>query len=562
MVKIKIFDYSTCMIINNFIQNNIQSFKAATISINAFSDTHGELSLASCALEEIRNHQNDIFLPEEKGKRNVLAVCGDWYMDGGKTGYKSNPDKKLGYFQNEMFNSFISEIKKIAANVIPIFTPGNHEFDGGVPLLDDILSNLDSEILITNLNIPCSDGFNKTRNRNKLINQYILEVEDDKNPELKHQILFLGISPVNLLYYQKNLCGVKLTDNILKPQAKVQKDDYSRTLNQCKLIIDNFKQKNPDGFVILMSHTGVGFADNLAKEAPVDLVFDGHEHKTKLRKSNKTPIIPLSKNFQKIINAKLEIDDDGKLKDINIISLHPKRTKQSGILFDLYKDIFRDDMEEIYTIKTPNSKIKTLSDEGVRTGNNYLANFVTDSVLEELRKKDNDIDFFALNSSAIRHPLKAGNDPAVSSFDIMNVLVGIKEEDGNILTTVINGEDLIFMILDNFLFNREKPLKNSLIQYAGLDIDKTKMLQAYDNGASLSELACFVTNTRTNKPIEINQIYKIANVEKYFMKSQNPQIKATKHISKYTGNTVQELFIRHFEQSEGVLFAKCDTRLK
>ena len=38
-----------------------QTFKSATININAFSDTHGELVLANNALEDMRNRQQDIF---------------------------------------------------------------------------------------------------------------------------------------------------------------------------------------------------------------------------------------------------------------------------------------------------------------------------------------------------------------------------------------------------------------------------------------------------------------------------------------------------------------------
>ena len=36
------------------------SFKSATVSINAFSDTHGELSLANNALEEMRVRKNGV----------------------------------------------------------------------------------------------------------------------------------------------------------------------------------------------------------------------------------------------------------------------------------------------------------------------------------------------------------------------------------------------------------------------------------------------------------------------------------------------------------------------
>ncbi len=545
---------------NNYIK--YQSFKAATVNINAFSDTHGELSLANSALEEMKKHQDEIFISEKRGNRNVMAICGDWFMDGGKTGYKTNPEKHLGYFQGEMLNEFIGEVKKLAKDTITLFTLGNHEFDGGVPLLDKVLSQLNLKIVATNMNIAKSEGLAKTKEKNKLIEQYILNVDDDKNSEIKHQVLFLGISPVNLLFYQKNLSGIKMSNNMLKPQAKVKKEDYGKTLEECKQRINKFKESNPNGIVVLMSHTGVDFADNLAKEAKVDIVFDGHEHKDKMRVSNGTPIVPLSMNFKKIVNAKLMIDDNGKLNNIQIKEIYPDKNNMTGVLAEIHKNMFKKDMNEIYTIQSSGGKINTLGLENIREGNNHLANFVTDSILDELRQKDKDIDFFALNASAIRHPLKIGDKPCISPFDVMNVLVGIKEEDGKIMTTELNGEDIVYIVLDNILFNKEMPKKNPIIHYSGLNIDKTEMIKAYENGDDITELAKYIKDARTNKAIDITAEYKIANVEKYFNKSQNPQIKALKHISVYTGDTVQDLFKKHFENSNGFLYAKYDERIK
>ena len=353
-----------------------------------------------------------------------------------------------------------------------------------------------------------------------------------------------------------------MINNMLKPQAKITKEDYEKTLFECKERIKDFKNENPKGIVVLMSHTGVEFADNLAKEAPVDIVFDGHEHKDKIRESNGTPIVPLSMNFKKIVNAKLNIDDDGELKSITFNNIYPEKTNHTGILSELHKKMFNEDLKEKYVLKSRDEGVKVLGLSGIREGNNYLANFVTDSILEELQKKDKNINFFALNASAIRHPLNLGDKPCVSPFDVMNVLVGIKEEDGKIMTTDLYGEDIVYIVLDNILFNSEMPKKNPLVHYAGLEIDKTKMFEAYNSGADLSELSHYVKDIKTGKPVDISAKYRIANVEKYFNKSQNPQIKAIKHISNYTGDTVQDLFKQHFENSDGNLIAKCDVRIK
>ena len=538
-----------------------QTFKSATININAFSDTHGELVLANNALEDMRNRQQDIFCKEEKGKTNVLAICGDWFMDGGRKGYKTSPNKPLEKFQLDILNEFIAQIKKIAANTTVLFTPGNHEFDGGVPLLDEVLASLNASTIMTNLNLEDSSGFKKSISNNKIINEKILEVEDDKNPNLKHKLLFLGIVPVNLEMYQKNLAGVHLTNNSNKPQAFVKKEDYEETLQLCKNKIAKFKKENPNGVVIAMCHTGVDFADNLAKESSVDIIFDGHEHKDDIRVVNSTPIIPLLQNFQKMVNARINIDDNGFLDSIKLKTFNPTNTKRKGPLSRYYYALFKDDMKKRFSLRTNNPNITILDTQNIRSQNNYLANFITDSILEELRKQNPQIDIFALNSSAIRHPLKVSDKKSISSFDVMNVLAGIKEEDGQIMLTDVSGLQLTYMVLDNLLFNKDLPQKNPLIHYSGLSINKTRLLEEYENGASLEKLSEFIIDQKTNKPINPTKSYKIANVEKYFNKSQNSVIRNLKHKSNYFGNTVQNLLKKHFENSNDKLFAKCDVRI-
>ncbi len=548
--------------INNNVYKN-PSFGAASVSINSFSDTHGSLQLANSALEEMRYRQNDIFYPEEKGKANVMAICGDWFIDGNKSGFKTNPKKKNAFFQLDILNEFIKQAKVLANNNLTVlFTSGNHEFDGGVPLLDEVLSNMDAEVVMTNVDTKNSPALEKSISKNKIVNEKIIEVEDDKNPNLKNKILFLGIIPVNMAAYQKETNGVSITDNIPKSQIYVEKEDYENTLNDCKDRIRKFKKENKNGIVILMNHTGVNFANNLARESEVNLVFDGHEHKNNMRFVNRTPIVSLSMNFKKIVNAKIDIDDEGKLKRILLNQFCPLDNKENGPILDLYTKLFKDDIEEKYSITTDNPRLEMLDIHNIRVQNNYLANFITDSILEEIRKKDKTVDFFALNSSSIRHPLRVSESPCISNLDIMNVLEGIREDEGKIMTTEVTGKDIVYMVLDNFTFNEENPKRNPLIHYSGLITDKTNMLKDYKAGKNIEELAKYVTDTRTNEPLELDKVYKIANPEKYFKKSQNKKIRDLKESSSYTEDTVQSLFKKYFEESDGNIHIKCEERIK
>ena len=545
-------------------QNNfyIPNFKAATININAFSDTHGELLYANKGLEELRKRKADVFEPQEKGKVNILTISGDWFMDGGRKGYLTNPTKPNGMFQLDILNVFLEQIKKFVPNNITLFTPGNHEFDGGVPLLAEIFQKLNAQTIISNLDIENSPAFKDSIKDGKLVSQKVLEVEDDKEPSLKHKVLFLGITPVNLVSYQQNLNGVTLTNNVEKAQNKVQPEDYKETLEECKKRITEFKKENPKGLVVLMSHTGVNFADNLARESSVDLVLDGHEHKEDIRIVNGTQIVPLSQNFQRMVNAKFKLDDDGNLDSLNIKTYSPLGNRKKGALFRYYHTLFKQDIKKIYSIRTSNAKAKNLDTQNIRTENNFLANFVTDAIHYEIRRKDPSVDFFALNSSAIRRPLKISMNPTNSSFDVFNVLSGIKDEDGQIMTTSVNGRELAYLIMDNVVFNKEAPNKNPLIHYSGLIIDKTKLLEAVDKGEPLDSYLKFITDIRTGQPIKADKTYKIANVEKYFNKNENGYIKSLKEKSKFLGPSIQELFRQHFVESNGVLHAKCDVRYK
>ena len=108
-----------------------------------------------------------------------------------------------------------------------------------------------------------------------------------------------------------------------------------------------------------MSHTGVKFADTLARESEVDLVFDGHEHKDPIRVVNGTPIVPLSQNFKKIVNAKMKVDDEGNLADIGLKSFSPLDNKTKGPLLKLYRKLFAKDTKNKYSIRTDKENVRS-----------------------------------------------------------------------------------------------------------------------------------------------------------------------------------------------------------
>lgn len=526
-------------------------FKGATININALSDTHGKLPLADRAYQTLVNKKNDCFEKEEKDKINYLILGGDWFISGGKKGFLSSPDKPLMKFQSQVLNKFISEIKEKYPKTKTIFVPGNHDFDGGVDLFMDTMKETEAEIIFSNLDFNNSPKALDAIKEGKFIDSKIDFVSDDKNKDKEYAILNLGIAPINMSYYQSDLEGLNLIDNINIAQKFIQPEQYEKTQNIVSDKIKEFKEKYPDGVVILTCHTGVNFADKCAENIQdINLILNGHEHKSGVRFVNNTPIIEMSQNFKKVINAKIQINDNGSVDKIFIDGKDPLEDEYSdGEIGKFYKNLFSNDLKPTYTLSVKNSGTQELSINNVRNKNSYLANFVVDAILDSINKKDETVQIFALNASSIRNGFRVGEKPTITPFNVSNCLNGINYNQGEIYISEVNGLELSQMVLDNFLFNQIDTEKNPLIHYAGLKINKSDLMEAYDSGKSDEELCKYVILKETNEPIKPDKTYKIANPEKFFIKSTDDKIKELKKASYPLDLNVHDAFSDYFKRN-------------
>ncbi len=522
------------------------NFKSALININAISDTHGRIELADNCYQTMIKY--DTFEKEKRGVENYFLIGGDWFISGDKKGYKTNPNKQIWEFQAEMLNKFIETIKKKYPNTKTRFIAGNHEFDGGEENFISEIDKLNSKTIITNLDFENSKGMKKLIEEGKVVQSDVTFIQDDKKDDVFHPVLNLGIAPVNMNFYMPDLKKVGFTDNIKTPQKEVRREEYQKTEELTKGLIKDFKKKYPNGTVILTCHTGVNFADNMAEEGNIDVIFDGHEHKTQTRYVKNTPIIPLSQNFKHLSNTKIFIDDNGE-KNIQTETFHPDEEifDKKGELGKYQEEIFTEDMKPCFTVK---SKVP-LTLDGVRHENNNLANFVTDSILYEIKNKVKEVDVFALNSSAIRGEITTSKDETknATNYEIMNCMDGLNDNAANILLTSVSGEELTYLVLDNFLFNEKDKEKNPLIQYSGIKINKTDFMKEYKKGKNLKELSNFITLSDTKEKINPNNTYKIANVEKYFIKTTNEKIKDMEKRSVALNLNAKDLFYQHFSSN-------------
>ncbi len=539
---------------------SVMNFKGATININALSDIHGHIEKCDRAYQTMQKH--NVFEPEKKGTANYLIIGGDWFISGDRKGYKSAPNKPLMGFQLDMYNKFVGSIKQKFPKLISLFIPGNHDFDGGRKCFKEVAKNIDSTILSTNLDKNNSKYLADEIKTGHIVESYIDFVSDDKKANVSYPVLNLGISPVNMSYYKKYLSGINFTDNIPQAQKTVKPEQYKKTSERVNSLINDFKNKYPNGIVVLTSHTGVDFAQNCAKEGNIDLIFNAHEHKEEIEQINGTPIINLSQNFNKIVNAKIKLDDDGKKHNILIKSMNPNEETISteSSIGEYYDELFKEDSKKIYTIRCTNPLLTELSTEGIRYENNHLANFVTGILLEQAQKINPLIDIFALNSSSIRGGFHLSDDKNTTHAEVLNCLDGINTSQSDVYVTDVWGEELIMLIMDNFVFNMADKEKNPIIQYAGITIDKTNMLEDYHNGKSFKDLCKYIKLTSTGEQINPNFIYRIANPKKYFEKSNSEEIRNKIYSSTPLNKNVHELFENYFAEHNTITYVP-ETRL-
>ena len=520
------------------------SFKGAHISLNAISDTHGCLSDVSSGYQKIKDNAKDMFLPEKRGNLNIMTIVGDWFMSGTQRGYLSNPNATSNHYQIRFFNEFISNIRALAENIQTFFVLGNHEFDGSVKQVKRIVSKAKTKIICTNLDYENSPLLKKDIINKKIIKSQIIEIPDDRNLEKTHKILVLGLSPVNLSSYNQSK-GIDFIDNVQKKETMLTKKDSAKTVELFDAEIKKFKQENPNGVVILLSHCKSNIAKRIAlKSGKVNLILSGHEHGNAEVKLKNTTFIELFKDFKKISNVKIDIDDNGHIQ-INSKNYHPEIGSKNhrNEMQRFYETIFAKDLKPLCPIHTSND-FEKFDISNIRFDNNSFSDYVTNVILTKIQEIESDVDFFLMGTSAIRRELPTEKQRFVNNWDIINALNGITPENAKIYKGEVSGRNLISIIIDNSELNRLNKIRNAINAYGGLIVDKN-ILKAAQQGASMEDLSKFITVEQTNKPIELDKIYKMAFPFRWIHKyCKIPALK--ENASQLHDVNVKNLFAKYF----------------
>lgn len=545
------------------------NFAGAHLSLNAFSDSHGNLEHLDNFYRSIEENRDELFLENKRGNQNAFVVAGDWFISGDTTGYKSKRGADSHYFQVKFFNTFIQKIKQLSKNMAVYFVPGNHEFDAGDKAFAQVADKINAKILMTNLDFNNSRALKEGIRSGKIVQEDILEIEDDKNPNKRHKVLFLGINPVNMPAYKKGMKDINFINQVPKTQATVDFEDYRETFEETQRLIEDFKKKNPKGLVVVSVHTGVGFAQKLAEElgpSNVNVIFNAHEHKINDERVNGVDIVNLSQNFKKYSNVKIHLDDDGNIEYISKPKVYgplSNRNSDGNSFFTNYfKNLFREDFRPEFKIRSDDSNVRVLDNKNVRFQNSFLANFITDTILSAIQETNPEVQIFAINASSMRGTLNTVSVGGANNLQVIETLGGITHIDASLYKNRVLGSTLMYLIADGLLFNEKSPERNPLMQYSGLIIDRKAILEGLHSGKSPEELTQFVRTAEDNKQIENDRTYTIANVIKYFAKSKNDFIHRTLFAEAEPLNlNAKDLFRNYMEEHKRNLYAKCDVRI-
>lgn len=512
------------------IQGYSPSFKAAQLNILATSDNHGNFLTWPLLAQTVENNKKDIFQKaEEDSTLNLLAINGDWFINPSKNGFITDPDANSGKLQFSILNQFIDFVRKQAgkdAKFDTVYTMGNHDLDAGDSFMYNVMRKAKMNTLITNVDVENSPGIQKVLNKtDKVTKSKVYSIPDDKNPYLEHKVLLLGVTIPSMKFYNPGLLkDMRFFDDCNKKDANLKEEDLLNTFNAVKEEVEKFKEENPKGAVIVMSHTGAPISKMIKKHVPeIDVILNGHDHKNLTSLIGSTNIDSLGKDNEIIKAFSLKFDDDGDLeKEVNTYVSKATSTEKldKNPINTHMRELLTEDLKPLVSVTDISGSEAELpyNELEVRSKNSYLANYLTSAVKRSVRKLtgENDV-IVGIQSSIIRGGLK--NDS--NNLAIMKIFDGVSEDLSNVKIGALSGEELVGLITENVKSNLKNPKRNTLIQWSDIKINRT-LISDIVEGKSKKDFsdAIQVRNNITNEfePINLNKKYKIAIGEKFLVK--------------------------------------------
>ncbi len=513
-------------------KNHAQSFKAGKLNILAMSDNHGNVRTLPNVEKTIKKFKNEIFPKgDEKSTVNIFAIAGDYYINPSKKGFltpmnrnKTNGDVQAG-FLTKLINS-VKNVLKTSSRFETVFTLGNHDLDGGDKFIMNTLASQPLTTIMTNVDMKKSPIVTDLMNQGKdIVQSKVIEIDDDKDPNLKHHALFLGVTIPSMDFYNPGLLKeMEFYDNSNKKDAQLKEDDLQETFESVWQQVSDFKEKYPKGAVILSSHTGNRISEMIREHvSDIDVILNGHDHVETISFQGKTTIFSLGKDNELLLGLSFEFDDLGDLKTIRENSYHPliidMNDGQQSEMKDFLDENFKEDVTPIVAVRDLSGETNMLHyDESIRFSNSYLANYLTSAVKRSVREVRPSIDAIAIQSSVIRGGIKDRS----SNLDLMKVFDGVSEDLATVKVGKVKGNQLMDLIVENVNDNLKNKTRNTLLQWSDIQVNRT--LIAKINSGEVKdkkyEDAIRIRDKKTKEfvPLESDKNYEILLPEKYLLK--------------------------------------------
>ena len=511
-------------------QTTSVNFNGARVNILATSDNHGNVHSLPKFVKTVETNKGDIFLnSEDNSTLNIFAIAGDWFINPSKKGFFTNPNSTNGDIQLRFLKETISSIKEATgkgSNFETIFTMGNHDLDGGDSFIYKVLRTVPMKSLITNVDMQNSPGMRTCQGKNddKIAKSFVFEIPDDKNPDMKHKVLFVGATIPTMDFYNPSLLKrMCFLDNGNVKDANLKEQDIQKTIGAIAEEVNKFKAENPKGAVVLLSHMGDRLSKIVRDNVPqINVILNGHDHIAKTSLKGKTNINSLGKDNEFIKALNLYFNDDGNLETTDMSMFFTDLTLTDDLaqhpLQLFLKESFKEDMISHLEINDPSGDITEL-DYGneIRFSNSYLANYLTSAVKRSISKIDPDVFSVAIQSSIIRGGLKDGSN----NLDLMKVFDGVSEDLSTLQIGSVSGEELVGLITENIKANLKSPTRNTIIHWSDFQIDRTLISEIQSGKSKKSYDEAIKARNPISKqfePIDLMKYYKIVLPDKFLIK--------------------------------------------
>lgn len=517
------------MLINNL--NNI-TFGKSQINIISMADNHGDILGLPQVIKTLQANSDEILdNGDSPSTQNILAISGDYFMNPGKKAMLTKPNKTFGDVQFSFLKKLIVDIRKYfgqRSNFHTIYTPGNHCYGGGDEWL---YSKLESEqdirmdTIMSNIDMEKSPYLARLlKKSNNLSTHKIYEVQDDKNPNLKNHVLFLGVNIPSYYYNPKELLPyTTFLDQTTKNDAAMDKRDLTQTIRELNRVISQYKEKYPKGAVILMSHMGNKLSNIIAENVPdINLILNGHDHKDFSTLIGSTQILSHGQNNKFLRSINLFFDDNGNLRLVKNTKYNTapyiRQARNDNSLQYFVNRELKEDLKPLVKFDEESGlPEETVYDNSMRYKNNVLANYITSAIKGAALKRYPDLDVVGIPSTIIRSGLRSNiNRTTFNNIDLINMFKGVDESVSGLRIAELTGDELLFLVAENVVNNLKSPTRNALILWSDIQINKRLFAR---NNAKF-DLAIKIRNPQTGKFEKINskKKYKVLLTDKYLLK--------------------------------------------